>query len=798
MIRPVSRTVACIAAVVLVFVLVATSATARVYSDGSKPQPFIIPGLVTVQLEDDIDHGMLDQSFGKVSFGVATLDRVLDDFGSISARKVFPWRTERPPVNSGLHDLSRFYELRFSESADIQQIVRELLQNPAIRHAEPVWAVPLDEVTPDDPDWTDQWHVDKISLRSAWELETGSDSIIIAIVDSGVLYGHADLKSSVWVNPGEDLDGDGEVYDIDDLNGVDDDGNGVTDDLIGYDFFTGLGEPLWEGEDVGTPDSDPKDFDGHGTHVAGIAAATTNNNIGVVGISGGWQGGHPSMSRGCRIMCLRVGALAADTNGYVNSNNCATAMDYAVLMGAKVINCSWGGSSAQNFAMQNAFANGVTIVHAAGNDSADNPDFMDLAWSQLAISVAATRGDDRKAWFSNYGSWVDVSAPGDQILSTVSEFYSPSYDYFGGTSMAAPMVTGLVALVRSMMPSLSMQEVDSIVINTADNIDAANPTLIGMLGTGRINAYSALLNLANAKFSSDVYEGNYPLEVNFEDLSPNSPTSWKWYFGDGDSSDVQNPTHSYDDVGVYTVSLIIDEPNGLGEEHLRNYIWVQADTMKIDTVEGDKSTTVTLPVNLTNTAPVSKIEFSFTSYNTEGITFTGGSVAGTRTDGLFSLTYTGIGPNASYEITLDGSSGDYLPPGTGAVMNLSFSIPSGATSGATVDVDTLTWLDHVPLITTVYGEYWPEFTMGQIQVSSGCCGTYTGGLTGNTNCDSDGKLNLSDITVLITRVYINPETELCCEANGDVNCDTKLNLSDITNLITKVYIDQGSVLCSCP
>ena len=797
--RPVSHAATCIVAAILLVALSSSSGLARVYPGGVNGQPYIIPGRVTVQLEDNVDPARVDKSFGTVSFGPAVLDRVLAKFAVTEARKIFPRHKDRPPINSGLHDLSRFFELSFPDSVDVRAVVSELLQNPSVRHAEPVWAIPFDDVLPDDPDWTNQWHVDKINLRAAWEIETGSDAVLIAIVDSGVLYGHADLTDNIWVNPGEDLDGDGQVYDVDDLNGVDDDGNGYVDDLIGYDFFTGLGQPVWEGEDGGTPDSDPKDFDGHGTHCSGIAAAATNNGTGATGIAGGWYGGIPAMSRGCRIMCLRSGALAEDGLGYVNSNDCATAMDYAVDMGASVINCSWGGSSAQFFAIQNAFAQGVTVVHAAGNDGLDNPDFMDLTLDAGAISVAATRSDDRKAWFSNYGAWVDVSAPGDGIYSTVSNQYSPGYAYYDGTSMAAPMVTGLVALVRSMMPSLSREEVDSIVINTADNIDAVNPSYIGLLGAGRINAYNALIGLANAKFASDVYEGNAPLTVNFTDLSPNSPSSWKWYFGDGDSSEVQHPTHDYAGVGVYDVALIIEDPNGTGAERLQNYIWVQADTAAIDSVEGDRNETVEVPIYLTNTVPVSRIEFSFTSYNEHDIDFTSATVVGCRTDGLFNLSYTGYSSALqSYEITLSGSGGALLPAGSGPVMKVLFSIPGDAPPGTAVPIDTATWTTHIPLITTIYGTYWPESRPGQIQVSSGCCGLYTGGYTGNTNCDIEGKMNLSDITALISRVYVTPEIPLCCEENGNVSGDAegKLNLSDITGLIDHIYVSQDpTALC---
>jgi subtilisin family serine protease len=397
--KPVKRNLCFAVAISLAFLLTASSSLGMIYPDREQPKPFLIKGRVAIQLEDDIDPVQLNAGFGTVSFGAATLDRILEARSIEAARKIFPLRKEKPPVNSGIPDLTRFYELSFPDTIDVYEVVRALLENPHIRHAEPVWAMPLYDVTPNDPDWADQWHVDRINLRAAWELETGSDSVVLAMIDSGVNYDHPDLMQNIWVNPGEDLDGDMAVFDEDDLNDTDDDGNSYEDDLVGYDFFNGFGQPVWEGEDGGTPDPDPNDFDGHGTICSGVAAAATNNATGVTGLAGGWYGGIPAMSRGARIMCLRAGALAEDGIGYVNPNDCATAMDYAVNMGADVINCSWGGSSAQLFALTTALASGITVVHAAGNESCDCPDYLDGAAGGEVISVAATKSDDRKAWF---------------------------------------------------------------------------------------------------------------------------------------------------------------------------------------------------------------------------------------------------------------------------------------------------------------------------------------------------------------------------------------------------------------
>ncbi len=778
---------------VLIIAMVAGSVFGRSYSGGGQGTPFIIEGLVAVQLSDGVSPVMPGSAYKKVNFGLSSLDSILTYHQLESARKVFPWRIEKPAAGSGMNDLSKYYELRFHTGTDITQVIEHLLKDPGIIMAEPVWAMPVEAIMPNDPSAGNQWYLSVAALTSAWEIETGSDSVKIAIIDTGVNYEHPDLEFGIWVNPGEDIDGDMVVYDTDDLNGIDDDGNGVIDDVVGYDFFTGISGGVWTGEDAGTPDTDPNDFNGHGTHCAGIAAAVTNNNTGATGAAGGWYGDHPARSRGVRVMCLRVGATGSDGFGYVNTLNCATAIDYATLMGAKVINCSWGGSTALTSALQNAINADVTVVHAAGNDNSETGDYLDLGSYGAAISVAATRSDDRKAWFSNFGYWVDVSAPGQSIYSTVSYDYTPGYDYYDGTSMSAPLVTGLAALIRSMMPSLSRAEVDSIIVNTTDNIDAENPSYIGQLGSGRINFYSALAGLANARFDSDVTEGNVPLTVNFTDLSPNAPTDWTWSFGDGDSAEIQNPTHIYDQPGIHTVSLIIDEPNGQGEEHMKNLIWVQADTLTIGQVAGYAGEEVIVPVYLTSTALIKEIAFSFTVENEAGFTLQGASVEGLRTEEWFKVQMTGYGGNRrEYTLKpLTTGSTIYLPPGEGPMLNLIINIPEEAEVGATLTIDTLTWIAGAPNISTIWGDYWPEYAPGGVEVID-CCGRYTSGFTGNVNCSEDGLITLSDITRLIDKVYVSQEP-LCCRTSGNTNggADGIISLSDITRLIDHVYISKG-------
>ncbi|MEW5994328.1 MAG: S8 family serine peptidase [Candidatus Zixiibacteriota bacterium] len=756
-----------------------------------KPKPSIIPGIVTVVFEDHVELGAVARGFGAVRFGIPSFDNVLDGLEVSEARCLFPWHQERPLKGSGRLDPTRYYELSFPESMPVERVIETLMQNPNVKLAEPVWALPL-QASPDDPLWSSQWAMEPPppdpDFYDAWDIETGSDSIKYGCIDSGVQYKHPDLKDHIWVNPGEDIDGDLVVYDLDDLNGVDDDGNGVTDDLIGYDFLTSAGHAVWPGEDGGGVDPDPWDFDGHGTHVAGIAAEMTNNVTGGAGIAGGWHGGNRAF-RGVQIMCIRVGYLASDGLGYVNSNNCGTAISYASNNGADVINCSWGSlnTSTMQVGMQDARDNSVTVTHAAGNDNADDPDYLDFDPYTTVLSVASVTSSDVKSSFSNYGTWVDVSAPGSDIYSTYSNFGAATYISISGTSMAAPMVAGLALLIRSAMPSLTKEQVDSLIISTADNIDSLqNPLYQGKMGSGRINAYKALIDLANAKFAADVTEGEAPLVVNFTDLSPdapNPPGAWWWSFGTGDSAFVQNPSYTYNDPGVYSVSLLVDQGNplGLGEEHLKNYIWVKADTILLDSVErqlGEMQ--VVMPVYLASTAPVSDIQFAFQFTNSNNVGLDSVSTVGLRTEYFYSVGYSAHDPsNERFAVLLASSHPDsshYLPPDTGAILKLYISTPYNA-DPSVITVDTATVSGKSPYVATIWGDFWPQFSAGKIVIP----------FCERGDVDCNGQINIADLTLLVDYLFrgggpIDPR-------GGDVDGSGGINVADITYLVA--YLFQG-------
>jgi len=301
--------------------------------------------------------------------------------------------------------------------------VAALQGNPAVAFAEPDRRIGA-ALEPDDPHYAGKWWWEAIRAAIAWDVTTGSGAVVIAIVDTGVDVDHPDLAAKI---------------------------------VPGYDFVNG--------------DSDPDDDHGHGTHVAGIAAAVTNNGAGVAGTS--W---------GAHIMPLKV--LAADGYGY--SSDVAEAIAYAVDHGAQIINLSLGDtepSSTIAAATEYAYEGGALTAAAAGNNG--RRILFYPAANDHVVGVAATTDVDTRASFSNYGPHVDVAAPGVGIYST----YPGTYSAKSGTSMATPFVSGLATLVWSVNPALTAAQVQSVIEGSAD--DLGDPGRDDSFGWGRINAAQA-------------------------------------------------------------------------------------------------------------------------------------------------------------------------------------------------------------------------------------------------------------------------------------------------------------------
>lgn len=406
----------------------------------------------------DIEHAALSISFTRIEpmFPRQMVDRNISDV-----------------------DLSRFFVAHFTEPVDAFTVAEELQMLAGVQYAEPSFMHPLESVppfNPNDPSFPSQYGLTRIQAPQAWDLTQGDTSVVIGIVDSGVEVNHPDLSPNIWLNRGETgLDGLGNDKRT---NGIDDDANGYIDDWRGWDFG---------GSDFNNVvgDNNPSPVGAnteHGTHVAGIASAATNNSIGIAGT--GFK---------CRLLAIKTSS-DNDTRGpggtaYIIAGYEGIA--YAAFMGARVANCSWGstgGSQTEQDLINYATQQGCLIVAAAGNSNSSAAHYP--SGYANVISVAATNSSDVKASFSNYGSTVDVCAPGVSILSTI---YPGSYtSSYSGTSMSSPFAAGTAGLVKAYFPAYTSLQVGEKVRMTADNIDGVNPSFVGQLGRGRINAFKAL------------------------------------------------------------------------------------------------------------------------------------------------------------------------------------------------------------------------------------------------------------------------------------------------------------------
>ncbi len=400
----------------------------------------------------------------------STLQQIFLDNPIVDIQPVFPPASP----DRRLPGMERTYRIKLTRSSDVEETIRRLNLNAEVAFAEPVPLRKMFEIS-NDPLWNSQYHLALMELDSARDIHKGNRGVSIAIIDGGVNYLHEDLYQDIWVNVAEDVDGDGFLSPADN-DSIDADNNGFLDDVIGWDFvhLPGLG---FTGEDDSLADNDPMDFGGHGTHCAGDAAAVTDNRTGIASV-----GGNSS------IMCLRAGMTATNGFGYIYYS--VEGIYYAANNGARVISMSYGGSSpssAEQLAIDYAYNLGVISVAAAGNDNHNTPQYP--ANYNHVLAVAATDQQDYKAAFSNFGSWIDVCAPGVDILSTV---VSGNYGNMGGTSMSTPIVAGLAGLAYAMFPEYPADSIINRIKHNCDNIDAINPSYAGQLGSGRVNAYKTL------------------------------------------------------------------------------------------------------------------------------------------------------------------------------------------------------------------------------------------------------------------------------------------------------------------
>ncbi len=550
---------------------------------------------IVVKFNDDILKRINKQTMVNGKLGIPEIDELSGKYGVKTILQQFPGAKERF-YNGRKIKLSGWHKIFFRNPIDAEKVARAYKRLGGVIDAQPVGIHAILK-TPNDPNFADQWHLNQsndadIDAPEAWDIETGSPSIIVADLDTGVRYYHKDLggadasssnpeaaKGNMWLNTDEIMN-----------NGIDDDGNGYVDDWIGWDFVDG--ETVWSGEDGDTPDNDPRDFNGHGTHTSGIVAAINNNNYAVSSVAGGWGDGtlQPS-GNGVKVMALRIGwsgRFFIFEVGYVGMDYAAQAFYYAADNGAQIATCSWGSSNSGGLgdALDYFIGGGGLVFKAAGNDDNEQSDYM--LDREDVIGVASTDQNDVKSDFSTYGTFVDISAPGTDIVSTYHDHNDPDNDYvatLSGTSMATPMAAGTAALIWSKHPDWTADQVKQRLFDTADDIYSVpgNENYQGKLGAGRINAFKAVndgstCNAPVAEFSGSPTSGDAPLTVNFTDQSTNNPTSWSWDFGDGGTSTAQNPSHTYNNAGTYTVKLTATNDCGSDTQTKVDYITVTSGT----------------------------------------------------------------------------------------------------------------------------------------------------------------------------------------------------------------------------
>jgi len=455
----------------------------------------IVSGVLKIKLADHVSKDFSDLSLsydaqGIPMIGVASVDHlnrlhrakeIIQDYSVISAQSRY---TDRH-IAWGFH---LWYTIRFDESTDIINLVGQFESLPEVAIAEPEYRkslignapprdVPVPENfnpaepaafwTPDDPRYNEQWHYHNtgqqngtpdadIDLPEAWDIEKGDPEVIIAIIDEGIQFTHVDLAANMWEG-------------------------------IGFNFQNN------------TPNINPGN---HGTHVGGTISAVNNNTVGVSGIAGGSS----AAGNGVRLMSCQV------FSGF-SSGGFAQAPVWAADNGAAISQNSWGYTSQGNYNQDvldaidyfnangggDAILDGGLTIFAAGNSNSDGAWYP--GYYSATMAVAGTNNQDKKAWYSNFGAWVDISAPGGEtnqsnprgVLSTLN---GNTYGFYEGTSMACPHVSGVAALIISRnYGTMTRQEVWDALVNTTDDHYGVNPGFIGKLGSGRLNAFNALNSL---------------------------------------------------------------------------------------------------------------------------------------------------------------------------------------------------------------------------------------------------------------------------------------------------------------
>ncbi len=520
----------------------------------------------------------------------------------------FPQRAARAPIGYPAPELSHVYELLVPEQVDVSAATARLLADPHVAFAHPSYVVESTQYAPNDPffvnasvpnswgaQYEDLWGLAFIGALGAWQ-DTRGAGVVAAVVDTGLDYLHDDIADNAWINPLEDLNGNGRVDGVDtcplptgDFNCIDDDGNGFVDDLRGYDFVTCDETVVIQGVEFCTAngtklaDSDPFDQHGHGTHVAGILGATGDNGVGILGVAP-------------EVLVMPVRALNAEGSSTSNAE-IAAALVYASHTGADIINNSWACTSrcprieVFELAVQEAYSLGSALVFAAGNRADDVRRYSPQNMFETFVAGAHDETGERSV-FSNFGERLDVLAPsgttdiislidpcheGRNTLSLRASVASDTnfpacltvpggqgvYEYTRamGTSMSSPHVAGAMSLVLAANPTASTDTLlSALQVSALDKGPVGFDSESGF-GLLTLSAVSGLAELPSLRIDSPTRDaiidpGMSPIAVTGTADHPSASAVYELQYRHGEAG-------PWTDITTLASANIIDGPLGV-------------------------------------------------------------------------------------------------------------------------------------------------------------------------------------------------------------------------------------------
>ncbi|HAN78710.1 MAG TPA: hypothetical protein DCQ31_13590, partial [Bacteroidales bacterium] len=517
-----------------------------------------IDGQVRIKLTEEgalllSKKSMTKTKSGVIKTGLSSIDKISNNLEVVQFERLFPYNPQYD-ARHRKHGLHLWYTITYRNATDAKEAVRLFAADKSVGFAEKVLEAKLIpyKMSPfngvnlktgdqpfDDPYLPSQWHYNNtgqtggtagsdINLFEAWKLQTGKSNVIVSIHDQGVDFNHQDLAANMWVNEAEKNG----------LPGVDDDFNKYVDDIYGVNFRTMNGEIKPEP---------------HGTHVAGTIAAVNNNGVGVSGVAGGSGKGD-----GVRIMSCQI---------LENANN-ARSFQYAADNGAVISQNSWGYTSPGVFEQSVLDAidyfveeagnypgspmKGGVVIFAAGNDGADGDYYP--GYYHNVVAVSATGPTNKISWFSNYGEWVDISAPGGDMSfggknGVLSSVPNNGYEYMEGTSMACPHVSGVAALIASQFggEGFTNDRLLAHLLTSVNDIYDINPNYTGKMGLGITDSRLALQannGIAPVKIENITVVGAAQDFITLEWLAPadaddSNPVSYVVYYAI-DNLDIDN------------------------------------------------------------------------------------------------------------------------------------------------------------------------------------------------------------------------------------------------------------------